>query len=118
MPLKHRREGWLLIDHSNSPGVPEELVRASGKDAPVVGPGQKFESAFNVCCHCGVTVILNPDRSRARGYCRSCDDYVCDDPVCNSVCTPRLKTFELLQEQAFRKEVGLNPLVPAKVRGI
>lgn len=122
MPQKPRREGWLLIDHSNSPGVPEELVRASGKDAPAVGAGKKFESPLVTCCHCGVQVILNPDRSRPRGYCRKCDDYVCDSPACNAECTPRLKTFEVLQEQAFRAEFGYNPIPlftdPAKIRGI
>lgn len=30
------------------------------------------------CRHCGGCVVLNPDRTRERGYCRLCDRYICD----------------------------------------
>jgi hypothetical protein len=57
---KRSLEGYLLKDH-----------RASG--------GGMFESATLTCSHCQRQVILNPDRSRSRGYCPKCDHYVCDD---------------------------------------
>lgn len=88
MTSKRAQEGYLLIDNRASPGVSAELIRASGKDAPIVGEGQVYECATLTCCHCGVVVILRPDRTRARGYCRLCDHYVCDNPGCNSVCRP------------------------------
>ena len=102
MPSRPRREGLLLIDHRYSPGVSAELVRASGLNAPVVGAGQVFESATVTCAHCGVVVILNPDRARPRGYCRGCDRYVCDSPGCNKECRPFEKLLDAMQEQAFR----------------
>jgi hypothetical protein len=71
MPSKPRREGLLTIDHRNSPGVSAEFVRASGLSAPVVRAGQVFESATVTCAHCNVVVVLNPDRTRPRGYCRT-----------------------------------------------
>ncbi len=108
MPSKPRREGFLLIDHHDSPGVPPELVRAAGWPAPVVGAGQTFESPIAMCAHCNTSVILNPNRSRPRGYCRKCDAYVCDSPACNSECTPHIKTIETLQEQAFLAEQRLR----------
>jgi hypothetical protein len=37
-----------------------------------------FESPTFTCNHCEAVVVMNPDRSRARGYCRKCDHYVCD----------------------------------------
>lgn len=111
MPTKPRREGYLLIDHRNSPGVDPELIRASGKAAPIVGPGQIFESPTITCCHCGVGVILNPNRTRPRGYCRSCDQYVCDSPVCSAECKPFIKTLDIMQEQNFRTESGYNLLI-------
>jgi hypothetical protein len=110
MPSTPRREGLLTIDHRNSPGVSEELVRASGKNAPVIGAGQLFESPTITCAHCNTVVILNPDRTRPRGYCRKCDQYVCDNPACNAECNPLIKTIDILQENAFRQEFGYNLL--------
>ncbi len=110
MPSTLRREGYLLIDHRNSPGVDYELIRSVGKDTPNVGAGQLYESPTVTCCHCGVGVILNPNRSRPRGYCRKCDNYVCDNPTCNAECKPFLKTLDVLQEQNFRQDAGYNLL--------
>ena len=61
---KRSLEGYLMKDH-----------RAGG--------GSMFESATLTCSHCQRQVILNPDRSRARGYCPKCDHYVCD--ACEAV---------------------------------
>lgn len=75
-------EGELTIDHRASPGVPIELIRAAraaGKDViGVGGEGTLFESATITCVHCNAIVVLNPDRSRPRNYCRRCDQYICD----------------------------------------
>jgi hypothetical protein len=69
-------EGYMLIDNSNSPGIPDALVMAQGLPA---GSGRiKFESATFTCSHCEAVVVMNPDRQRSRGYCRKCDHYVCD----------------------------------------
>lgn len=76
---KRSHEGYLLIDNSASPGVSADLIRQSGKDVPIVGEGQKFESAVITCSHCHKGVIVNPDRTRSRGYCPKCDHYVCDE---------------------------------------
>lgn len=70
-------EGYVLIDHSNSPGVPDAIVVAQGLP-PGSGQG-KFESGSFTCSHCEATVVLNPNRSRSRGYCSKCDHYVCDN---------------------------------------
>lgn len=104
MPTARRREGYLLIDNRFGPGVSEEFIRATGKEAPFVGEGQMFESATKTCRHCQKVVVLNPDRTRPRGYCRKCDDYVCDDVVCNFECVPMQRVFDVAQEHAFRAE--------------
>ncbi len=111
MPSVSRREGYLLIDHRYSPGVTPELVAASGKNSPVVGAGQVFESATIICAHCGTGVILNPNRTRPRGYCRKCDAYVCDSPDCNAECKPLIKTLDVMQENSFRTEAGYTSIV-------
>ncbi len=95
------REGYLQIDHTNSPGLnPEEVRRVnaqSGKDFKFVPEGMNYESATRVCCHCGVPVVLNPDRSRPRGYCHKCDAYHCDKIECQD-CIPFKKIMNLIND--------------------
>jgi len=70
-------EGMILIDHRESPGVPDELMLAAGYP---VGAGRKvFESATFTCADCERVVVMNPDRSRPRGFCRKCNHYLCDE---------------------------------------
>ena len=64
---KREREGYLLIDHTDSPGLSGAL-----------GEGKKFEAATNTCSHCQRVVVMNPDRTRQRGHCYNCDHYICD----------------------------------------
>lgn len=69
-------EGYILIDHRNSPGVPDAIMVPQGL-IPGAGKGL-FESATYTCPYCERVVILNPDRSRARAYDRKTDHYICD----------------------------------------
>jgi ribosomal protein S27AE len=104
MPLKRDREGYLLIDNRESPGVSPELVHQAGKagETPIVTAGQLFESATITCAHCNAVVILNPHRTRPRNYCAKCDHYVCDKPSCALECRPFKKVLDELYEQAVR----------------
>ncbi len=79
-----QREGYLMIDLRDSPGVP-----AAGLAA-----GSLTECATMTCLHCNGVVILNPGRTRARGYCARCDGYVCDKPGCAIECRPFLKLLD------------------------
>ena len=73
-----RHEGWLLLDHSASPGIPADVARKMGVDPRGVAGGKKMEAATVSCKHCGGHVVKNPKRVRARAYCRMCDHYICD----------------------------------------
>jgi hypothetical protein len=77
--VKRKRdlEGYVEVDHSNSPGITAEQA-ASVRSRLVVPGGTVFKSATITCSHCKAVVILNPNRSRGRGYCRSCDHSICD----------------------------------------
>lgn len=86
MRTKRSHEGYLLIDH-----------RATHEGT--------FESATITCAHCHRIVVLNPQRTRERGYCSRCDHYICDSPECNLECNPLKKVLDTIQEQALR---GLN----------
>lgn len=72
-------EGYLMIDHRASPGVPEEIARSVGMDPALVKEGSMLEMTTMTCCHCKVAVQMNPMRLRARESCRKCGGkYICD----------------------------------------
>jgi|SRR5882724_278217 len=72
---KRELEGYVLIDHRNSPGVSHEQAQ---RGLVAVPGGTMLESPTFLCSRCQKTIILNPDRSRSRGYCRKCDHDICD----------------------------------------
>ena len=76
---KRSLEGELLIDHRSSPGLPEECARFMGIDPKYVKAGATYESAIVTCSHCQVSVVMNPERTRERGWCPKCDKYLCDE---------------------------------------
>lgn len=78
MKTKRSAEGVILIDHRNSPGLTEEFMRANKLDGPAVLAGHTFESALVVCHSCQRDVVLNPNRSRPKAWCRKHDAYLCD----------------------------------------
>jgi hypothetical protein len=71
-------EGYVRIDHRESPGfTPEEAARAGLAGLPV-GRGQLCEVPVANCVYCHAHVRLNPLRTRDRGYCPKYHGYVCD----------------------------------------
>jgi hypothetical protein len=95
-----QREGYLLVDHRASPGLPPELARRMG-----VAPGSKFgEVATLTCCHCKTVVIKNPNRQRERGRCPKCNyKYVCDP------CAARMHLPDYVHDPAdLRAELALR----------
>lgn len=97
------KEGYLLIDHRGSPGLPKDFMRNLGLNAPSVGEGGMFEAPTLTCCHCGSVSIMNPDRRRPRHHCTKCDAYVCDNPTCITNCTPFSKILDDAEKQALRE---------------
>jgi hypothetical protein len=69
-------EGYFLLDHRATQGVPDEVVVASGLPA---GAGKGlFEAPTYTCSHCSSVVVMNPNRQRERAYCMGCDHMICD----------------------------------------
>ena len=112
MSSKRRHEGYLLIDHRYSPGVPFNPAMIGKPDSLIVGSGNTMESATTTCSHCQVVVVLNPLRTRARGYCQKCDRYVCDSPLCNTECVPFEAVLDRLQEADFQRLAHGQLIVP------
>ncbi|HVJ31669.1 MAG TPA: hypothetical protein VND94_01025 [Terriglobia bacterium] len=100
MLSKRSQEGYLLIDNRCNEGMPDELLRQFGIDMP--GGRGKFESATVTCKHCGKVQVLNPTRSRERGYCGKCDHYICDEWACHQSCRPLARYVDAIQERFSR----------------
>lgn len=79
MNSERSREGYLMIDHRASPGLPEDIARATGLDPKYCGEGKMFEAATLTCSHCKAVVVKNPLRVRERSKCSRCGyHYICD----------------------------------------
>ena len=89
---KRELEGYLEIDHRESPGISPELAAKVGLGTIPVPAGTVLKTSTYNCSHCEALIILNPKRTRARGYCPKCDRYVCDmceaERVRTGVCRP------------------------------
>lgn len=91
MKTQRSKEGYLLVDN-----------RASG--------GTMQEVPTYTCSHCNSVVIMNPQRTRERGFCRGCNSYVCD--ACNAIRaqTLRCETFEQKVDSVLTAvEAGREP---------
>jgi hypothetical protein len=76
---QRKQQGYLLVDHRASPGLPEDIARQCGYDPKLAGEGKVFEADTLTCAHCKTAVIKNPLRTRARAACHKCNyHYVCD----------------------------------------
>jgi hypothetical protein len=76
---KKSLDGYVMVDHRDSPGVTwDDRVKMKNAALPV-GKGVKFEGSTFTCSKCQRVVVKNPGRTRSRGYCRKCDHDVCDD---------------------------------------
>jgi hypothetical protein len=80
------------MDHRATSAVPDELVIATGLP-PGAGRGL-FEAPTYTCKHCQSVVVMNPDRSRERAYCRGCDHLICDGCGAERSRTGLCRTFD------------------------
>jgi predicted O-linked N-acetylglucosamine transferase (SPINDLY family) len=96
--------GYLVVDHTNSPGV--SAADVLGRPGMLAAPGgTTFERDVVTCSHCERAVVLEPLRTRDRGYCPTCDHYVCD--ACEALrvrvgCVPFRQTVDRLQNAALQ----------------
>lgn len=109
MKSKKSQEGYLLIDHRNSPGLPIGFGNIPGlPNLPIQAQGGKIiELGIATCSHCNTEIILNPDRVRPRGHCVKCHHYICDKPGCNVECVPLKKIAdEVMESNARNLNIG------------
>lgn len=107
-----RHEGVMTIDNRNSPGVSDELMVKLGYP---VGAGKGlYESATYTCSHCNTVVIIEPKRTRERGFCRGCGQRICDP--CNLIrsqnyeCKTMERIINEMQESDAKQTETAPPL--------
>jgi hypothetical protein len=107
--------GELMVDHRASPGLPPDFYRKLGVDIPACGEGKLLEMATMTCSHCRNIVVLRPERTRERAYCRKCDHYICD--VCAGIMmlpdyvhTPFEKVVDKVQDNPANLPLLLSQL--------
>lgn len=106
--LKSSHQGYICIDHSESPGFDGRTAELGARLSlqRFIGAGKKFESVTNCCSHCDRQVVRNPDRTRPRGHCSQCDLFVCDpcqaDLYLTSECRCKAKRHNAIITQALK----------------
>lgn len=107
---KRELEGYLEIDHRESPGITHEQALLAGKGTMPIGKGIRFQAPVVNCSHCERQVVMNPLRTRDRAYCPKCDRYLCDQCEAERVRTGVCLTFkQVIEEFLNKKEKGLIP---------
>lgn len=108
-------EGSLFIDNRNSPGVPDSVMVPLGY-APGAGKGL-YESATYTCSHCNRVVIIEPRRTRERGFCRKCSARICDP--CTEVMAKTLtcRSMKEIIDETLEQAVKQTDPVPSILLG-
>ena len=90
-------EGYFMLDHSQAPGLPDDVVVAAGLP-PGAGRGL-FEAPTYTCSHCQTIVVMNPNRKRERVFCRGCNHLLCDTCGALKAAGARCRTFLQLVDE-------------------
>jgi hypothetical protein len=96
--------GTIIVDHSASPGLPDDIAIAAGYDPKFTKEGKVFEAATLTCAHCKTSLVKNHFRVRERAVCPKCSyHYICD--FCHAKTTEATYShlpFEKLAEITIR----------------
>ncbi len=99
---KLSKDGYLMIDHrATYMPVPEDVLRQCNLP-PQAGKGL-FETRTYTCSHCEYIVIMNPERTRERAYCRGCDSYICDACGAKRALDFTCKTYKQIADELMQK---------------
>ncbi len=104
---KTELEGYLEIDHRESPGfTPEQAKEARwGKTMPV--GSKQFKLVTYKCCGCEAMIVVRPERTRERTWCRACDAFMCDGCAWALKITGNHKPMQQIIDEFMRKAANL-----------
>lgn len=98
------REGILLLDHRNSPGVPAEMLRQAG--LPDSAGRGLYETPIYTCAHCqaGVPVIVKAFGVREHRFvCSGCQKVLCNRCALRKSVTGLCEPFEKKVDEYLRQ---------------
>lgn len=98
-----------MIDQRAGAGITPASV--PGLDpVPAVHGGAVLERSIVTCSHCQAGIIINPLRTRDRGYCPKCDHYICDSCEAERATTGICYTFKQRVDDALEQilKYGVN----------
>lgn len=99
MTSLRQHEGWMFVDNRNSQGIDDAQMLALGYP---VGAGRGlYESATYTCSHCNSVVVIEPRRTRERGFCRGCNQRICDGCVAVKAQTLQCRTMAQVVDEAL-----------------
>lgn len=105
-------EGYLLVDNRNNQGIDDAQMLAMGYP---VGAGKGlYESATYTCSHCNAVVVMEPARTRERGFCRGCSQRICDTCVAIKAQTLTCKTMAQVIDETMNaadRNLPVSPLI-------
>lgn len=103
-------EGWMYCDNRNNQGISDEQMIAMGYP---VGAGRGlYESATYTCSHCSAVVVMEPKRTRERGFCRGCNQRICDACVAVKAQTLTCKTMTQIVDETITAADHGKPVSP------
>ena len=113
--LKRSQEGYLMLDHRDSPGITDAQVNAA--QMPVGSGRGLFEAPTYTCPHCTRVVVMNPSRIRAREFCTKCNHHICDQCSAIMATTGQCVTFQqIIEEVQEAASKGSDPNSLASVQ--
>jgi len=105
---ERRYEGYLMLDHHESPGVSDETIKQingnTNAKLPTGAGHGLFELATFSCSHCPNVVYIHPLRNRPRGHCFTCHKRLCDS--CDEKKALGLKCKTYKQQMDELQELG------------
>jgi hypothetical protein len=106
MPSGRFRPSYLLVDHSQSPGMaPADM--APGFAHLAVAAGRKFEASVTLCAHCQGTIVLGLEHD---DYCRKCDRFICDLCALAVAVSGEHKSFDQFADEYLEAASRERPL--------
>jgi hypothetical protein len=114
--LQSSFEGYLEIDNRESPGISRAEAAAAGYrgPAPVIAQpaSKRLQFVTKKCRHCPRIVVINPDRTRSRGYCPKCDGFVCDACETARVLTGECRPWQRIVDEHMDAAAKGRIIVP------
>lgn len=114
MPSSRNFEGYFLLDHRDSPGIPESLAVQSGLP-PNAGRGL-FEAPTYTCSHCQKVCIVKLPRETEVPFCPKCSHHVCGTcgkrrEADGGACKPFKQIVDEILAQASKQAEAGSPLI-------